>query len=187
MKSVEICTWSLQKVCLRALLHWIRCWYGHPAALADFSQTPWVYMSSKVQTFGCSLALHWQWKQTLAPPLRDFNQRHKHKPLMTNQTQLNHLITDALEQGTLSYMSCAASGLTWRNYTSAEEWHVDPAQQTCLCEPPLCPLCDLCGEFWGELWWDKAGIMGWAILTTALLDCDHSNHWIRQIRTDVMS
>lgn len=28
--------------------------------------------------------------------------------------------------------------------------------------------------------------MGWAILTTALLDCDHSNHWIRQIRIDVM-
>lgn len=35
-----------------------------------------------------------------------------------------------------------------------------------------------------DLRWDKAGIMGWAILNKVLLDCDHSNHWITQIRTD---
>lgn len=38
-----------------------------------------------------------------------------------------------------------------------------------------------------DLRWDKDGIMGWAILNKVLLDCDHSNHWITQIRADVLS
>lgn len=38
-----------------------------------------------------------------------------------------------------------------------------------------------------DLRWDKAGIIGWAILNKVLLDCDHSNQWITQIRTDVLS
>lgn len=53
----------------------------------------------------------------------------------------------------------------------------------------LCPVCVICTWLCEERpkGGIKLGIMGWAILTKALLDCDHSDHWITQIRIDVLS